>query len=46
MDQGAPEDPDLLVQATAQSGDLVLAQVVQAHLLDQPVDLAVDTPLT
>jgi hypothetical protein len=34
------EDPDLLVQAAAQPGDLVLAQVVQAHLLDQPVDLA------
>jgi hypothetical protein len=35
-----PEDPDLLVQPTAQAGDLVLAQVVQAELLDQPVDLA------
>ena len=34
------EDPDLLVQAAAQPGDLVLAQVVQAHLLHQPVDLA------
>jgi hypothetical protein len=39
--QGPPaEDPDLLVQAAAQPGDLVLAQVVQAQLLHQPVDLA------
>ena len=34
------EDADLLVQAAAQPGDLVLANVVQAHLLGQPVDLA------
>jgi hypothetical protein len=34
------EDPDLLVQAAAQPGHLVLAQLVQAHLLHQPVDLA------
>src|SRR4029450_2810587 len=39
------EDPDLLVQAAAPPGDLVLAQVVQAQLLDQPVDLAGPHPV-
>jgi hypothetical protein len=34
------KDTDLLVQAAAQPRHPVLAQVVQAHLLDQPVDLA------
>jgi hypothetical protein len=40
-----PEDPDLLVQATAQPRHLVLAQVAQAHLLHQPVDLAGGNPV-
>ena len=40
------EHAHLLIQAATQPGDLVLAQVVQAELLDQPVDLGVDTPLT
>ena len=34
------EHADLLVQAAAQPGDLVLAHAVQPQLLDQPVDLA------
>jgi len=33
-----PEDTDLLVQATAQPGDLVLGQAGNAKLLDQPID--------
>ena len=39
------EDPDLLIEAAAQPHHLVLAQVVQAHLLDQPVDLAGGDPV-
>jgi hypothetical protein len=39
------EDPDLLIQAPAQPGDLVLAQVVQAQLLHQPVDLTGRNPV-
>ena len=35
-----PEDTDLLVQAAAQPGDLVLGHALQAELGDQPVDLA------
>jgi hypothetical protein len=40
-----PEDLDLLVQATAQPRDLILAHVVQPQLLDQPVDLAGGDPV-
>ena len=40
-----PEDADLLVQAAAQPGDLVLTQLVQARLLHQPVDLAGGDPV-
>ena len=39
------EHPDLLVQAAAQPRHLVLGQVVQAQLLDQPVDLAGGHPV-
>jgi hypothetical protein len=35
-----PEHLDLLVQAAAQPGDLVLGHALQAELGDQPVDLA------
>ena len=39
------EHPDLLVQPTAQPRHLILAQLVQAHLLHQPVDLAGGHPV-
>jgi hypothetical protein len=39
------EDADLLIQAAAQPGDLVLGHALQAHLLDQPVDLAGRNPI-
>jgi hypothetical protein len=39
------EDADLFVQPATQPGDLVLAHVVQAELLDQPVDLAGGDPV-
>jgi hypothetical protein len=39
------EAADLLIQAAAQPGDLVLGHALQAHLLDQPVDLAGGDPV-
>ena len=39
------EHLDLGVQPAAQPGDLALAQMVQAHLLHQPVDLAGRDPV-
>jgi hypothetical protein len=39
------EDGDLLIQAAAQPGDLVLGHPAQAQLFDQPVDLAGRHPI-